>query len=313
MPRRAGLPGRPFGEGDGFGPELDDRIAGGRVLRPYVRPAHDPRQALEIQDPVGVPMPDQDGGRGDRLQLVQHDVPVGDRRVDRIVGDENGGLHRRARLGQALAQPADVLGRPVAVAHPQDGPLVHADEPEAAALEGEAVVPPEPPEIRAARIRPFRVVVSGNDVVRDAEAVENVLGFAEIPIETHLGHVARDQDKGEVPLLIDVRDRSPEVGRAAVRADVRVAQPGESQRDGDGRRGHGPEPGAEADRDPGREQSDGQDREEAPPQLRHGAVREIDRGSVSLNRRVPAATCQSPDGVPRLGAAAHPGTAGGNN
>ena len=175
-------------------------------------------------------MAGQHGDRGDGLQLVEDHVPIGDARIERIVADEDDRLGRRRLVGQQVLEPANVLRREVPVAHPQDGPLREPDEAEPAAFKGEAVVAPKPGEIRAARFRPFRVVVAGDDVVRDAEAVEDLLGLAEIVQGAHLGDVPGHQDEGQPREGVDVRDRGPEVAGPAVRADMEVAQPGETQR-----------------------------------------------------------------------------------
>ena len=226
-----GRPARgPLGEGHGLGPDLDDRVPGRGVFRPDVGPTHDPGQAFEIQGLVPMAVSGEDGDRGDGLEPVQHDVSVGDASVEGIVRDEEGRLPGRAGLRQDPVQPADVLGREVAVPELHDGPLRDPDEPEPAALEGEAIVPPDPPEIRSARLRPFRVVVAGDDVIRNVEPVEDVLGRAEVRVEPHVGDVAGHQDEGDPGLPVDVGDRGLEVVGAAVRSDVGVAQPGEPER-----------------------------------------------------------------------------------
>ncbi len=258
-------PRGPFREGHGLGPDLDDRVSGRRFFRPDVGAAHDPGQAFEIHGLVLVTVPGQDGDRGHGLEPVEDDVPVGDAPVERIVGDEKGRCPGRARLRQDPVEPPDVLRREVAVTELHDGTLRHPDEAETAALEGETVVPPDAPEIRAARLRPLRVVVAGQDVIGDLETVQDVFGRAEVRVEAHIGDVARHQDEGDARLPIDVVDGRLEVRRAAVRADMGVAQPGEPER-GPARAGRGDRPEEAED-----EQGGAQDGGDEPAGLLHGA------------------------------------------
>ena len=230
VPRREHPPHRPLREGHGFGADLDDVVTGGELFGADVRPAHDPSKPFEVQSLVLVAVPDQHRHRRDRLQLVENDVPVGDARVQRIVADENRRLQGLSPARQKAVEPAHVLGRPVPVAHPQDRTLREPDETEAVALKDKAVVAPEPGDVRTARFGPFRVVIAGDDVVRDAEPVEDLLGQAEIGEGSHLRDISGDQDERQSGQGVDVGDRGPEVVGAPVRADVRIAHPGKAQR-----------------------------------------------------------------------------------
>ncbi len=137
---------------------------------------------------------------------------------------------------QGPLQPAHVLGRPVTVPHFRTGPWCMPMNRKPPLSKAKRSAPQSRVELRAARFGPLRVVVAGDEVIGDAQTVEDVLGHAEIREQAHFGDVAGHQDEGETGLRIDIRDRGPEVVRAPVGADVRIAQPGEAQGGPAGRR-----------------------------------------------------------------------------
>src|ERR1051325_4755272 len=69
------------------------------------------------------------------LKQIEHDEPIVDLVVDRVVGDEDDGLITVRHALERLFQPAHVFGRPMAIAHFHERTLVHGDEAKAAEFE----------------------------------------------------------------------------------------------------------------------------------------------------------------------------------
>jgi len=134
----------------------------------------------------------QDDLRIIALKEIKHDVPVGNAVINRVMRDEDDWLVRIRQLCEGFLQPAHVLGRPVAIAHFHQRPLVQTDEAETALFENEAVRRPEPRKIRRSGLRPLGVVISRQNVVRQLQLIQRLLCPLKLLAGTVLRHIAGD-------------------------------------------------------------------------------------------------------------------------
>ena len=71
-------------------------------------------------------------------------------------------------------------------------------------LEVKAVFLPQPREIGRAGLGPLGIVIAGNDMAGELQAIEEVLRQPELLARAVFGHVARQYDKAESRQRIDV-------------------------------------------------------------------------------------------------------------
>jgi len=114
------------------------------------------------------------------LQQVEDGVPVINAVIDWVVSHKNNRLVRVRKIFQRRFEPADILRRPVSIGHFHDRTFVKSDEAEPTVVENKPIFLPNPRKIRRAGFRPLGVVVAGDDVARNLQAIENFFGEAKL-------------------------------------------------------------------------------------------------------------------------------------
>ena len=194
--------------------DLDEVESAGGCIRAQVRAAFDAGDAFKDKVVVGVAMTTQDNLRIVFLEQLQHHKPVRNAVINRVMGDEDDRLVFRQVL-QSLLEPAHILRRPVAIAHLHQRPLMHANETIPAVLEDEPVLLPDSRKVRRAGLGPLRVMVAGQDVAGNLEAVEDFPGQAELLPRAVFGDVTGKHHEAQAGKGIDVAHRGAQVLFAA--------------------------------------------------------------------------------------------------
>ena len=150
---------------------------------------------------------------------------IGQLVVERIVVDKNdreiaGGGQRRIEEDQMFTR--DKPGR-----HAHVGPGSSADEEKSVLGKRKGFTAENARKAVAAALRPFRVVVARNDKKGFIKPVEDIFRQRQLRIRTEFADIARQDDKTDPGLLIDIRYRERQILRAFSAADMGVGDEGE--------------------------------------------------------------------------------------
>src|ERR1051326_4894760 len=120
----------------------------------------------------------------------------------------------------------------MAVAHLHNGPFMQPDESKAAVLEHKTIIAPDLREIGRAGFRPFGVVIAGNDVAGNAQAIEKFLGQAKLLARAVLGDISRDNHEAQTSDGINIAYSRPQILFTGGGADMCIAEPRKTKRVG---------------------------------------------------------------------------------
>lgn len=120
-----------------------------------------------------------------------------------------------------------MLARDESGRHAHVGPGRGADEEKTVMNEGEGFPAEDAHKAVTAALRPFRVVVARNDIKRFGELIEDLFRLQQLRIRTEFGDVAREDDKIDPGLPVDIRYGDFQVGLSRGATDVGVGDESE--------------------------------------------------------------------------------------